>query len=228
MLQMLLMMLQECLFFLGYVTGKSEFPQPLSRAEETEYIQRMEAGDENARQELITHNLRLVSHIARKYQVPGYGQDDLISIGVIGLIKAVNSFKAAAGTSLGTYAARCIENEILMTLRASRKRMGDVSLSDPIGTDGEGNEITFMDILGTEQDELEETVIRRVTLEKVHRVLALLPGRERMVLEMRYGLADGKMHPQHEVASMLGISRSYVSRVEKHAVELLREALEKL
>ena len=227
MLQMLLMMLQECLFFLGYVTGKSEFPQPLSRTEETEYIQRMEAGDENARQELITHNLRLVSHIARKYQVPGYGQDDLISIGVIGLIKAVNSFKAAAGTSLGTYAARCIENEILMTLRASRKRMGDVSLSDPIGTDGEGNEITFMDILGTEQDELEETVIRRVTLEKVHRVLALLPGRERMVLEMRYGLADGKMHPQHEVASMLGISRSYVSRVEKHAVELLREALEK-
>ena len=212
MLQMLLMMLQECLFFLGYVTGKSEFPQPLSRAEETEYIQRMEAGDENARQELITHNLRLVSHIARKYQVPGYGQDDLISIGVIGLIKAVNSFKAAAGTSLGTYAARCIENEILMTLRASRKRMGDVSLSDPIGTDGEGNEITFMDILGTEQDELEETVIRRVILEKVHRVLALLPGRERMVLEMRYGLADGKMHPQHEVASMLGISRSYVSR----------------
>lgn len=227
MLQMLLMMLQECLFFLGYVTGKSEFPQPLSRTEEMEYIQRMEAGDENARQELITHNLRLVSHIARKYQVPGYGQDDLISIGVIGLIKAVNSFKAAAGTSLGTYAARCIENEILMTLRASRKRMGDVSLSDPIGTDGEGNEITFMDILGTEQDELEETVIRRVTLEKVHRVLALLPGRERMVLEMRYGLADGKMHPQHEVASMLGISRSYVSRVEKHAVELLREALEK-
>ena len=210
MLQMLFMMLQECLFFLGYVTGKSEFPQPLSRAEEADYIQRMEEGDENARQELITHNLRLVSHIARKYQVPGYGQDDLISIGVIGLIKAVNSFKATAGTSLGTYAARCIENEILMTLRASRKRRGDVSLSDPIGTDGEGNDITFMDILGTDQDELEETVIRRVTLEKVHRVLMRLPSRERMVLEMRYGLADGKMHPQHEIASMLGISRSYV------------------
>lgn len=114
-----------------------------------------------------------------------------------------------------------------MTLRASRKRKGDVSLSDPIGTDGEGNDITFMDILGTDQDELEETVIRRVTLEKVHRVLALLPSRERMVLELRYGLTDGKMHPQHEIASMLGISRSYVSRVEKHAVELLREALEK-
>ncbi len=227
MLQMLFMMLQECLFFLGYVTGKSEFPQPLSRAEEAECIRRMEQGDEDARQQLITHNLRLVSHIARKYQVPGYGQDDLISIGVIGLIKAVSSFKASAGTSLGTYAARCIENEILMTLRASRKRKGDVSLSDPIGTDGEGNDITFMDILGTDQDELEETVIRRVTLEKVHRVLALLPSRERMVLELRYGLTDGKMHPQHEIAAMLGISRSYVSRVEKHAVELLREALEK-
>lgn len=210
MLQVLFMMLQECLFFLGYVTGKSEFPQPLSREEEAAYIQRMENGDENARQELITHNLRLVSHIAHKYQVPGYGQDDLISIGVIGLIKAVNSYKSTAGTALGTYAARCVENEILMTLRASRKRKGDVSLSDPIGTDGEGNDITFMDILGTEQDELEEMVIRRVTLEKVHRVLEMLPARERMVLEMRYGLADGKMHPQHEVASMLGISRSYV------------------
>ncbi|MBQ7866501.1 MAG: sigma-70 family RNA polymerase sigma factor, partial [Clostridia bacterium] len=134
---------------------------------------------------------------------------------------------ASAGTSLGTYAARCIENEILMTLRASRKRKGDMSLSDPIGTDGEGNDITFMDILGTDQDELEETVIRRVTLGKVYRMLALLPSRERMVLELRYGLTDGKMHPQHEIAAMLGISRSYVSRVEKHAVELLREALEK-
>ena len=209
---MLFMMLQECLFFLGYVTGKSEFPPALTRAEEESCIRRMEAGDAGAREELITHNLRLVSHIARKYQVPGYGQDDLISIGVIGLIKAVNSFKSTAGTSLGTYAARCIENEILMTLRAARKRMGDVSLSESIGTDGEGNDITFMDILGTDQDELEEEVIRRVTLEKVHRVLELLPSRERMVLEMRYGLADGKMHPQHEIASMLGISRSYVWR----------------
>ena len=224
---MLWYLLQECLFFLGYVTGKSEFPVALSRGEEAAYVQRMEAGDEEARKELITHNLRLVSHIARKYQVPGYGQDDLISIGVIGLIKAVNSYKSTAGTSLGTYAARCIENEILMTLRASRKRKGDVSLSDPIGTDGEGNDITFMDILGTEQDALEETVIRKVTLEKVHRVLRLLPSRERLVLELRYGLTDGKMHPQHEIATMLGISRSYVSRVEKHAVELLREALER-
>ena len=227
MLELLSVMLQECLFFLGYVTGKSQFPKPLSRREEDEVIRRMHRGDDDARKELITRNLRLVSHIARKYQVPGYGQDDLISIGVIGLIKAVNSYKPDSGTALGTYAARCIENEILMTLRASRKRQGDVSLQDPIGTDGEGNDITFQDILGTDQDALEEEVIRRVTIDKVQRVLRLLPARERLVLELRYGLQDGQQHPQHEIAGLLGISRSYVSRVEKRAVQLLKEALDK-
>lgn len=218
-------LLQECLFFLGYITGKSEFPKQLSRAEEEALVARMAEGDEEARQALITHNLRLVSHIARKYTVPGFGPDDLISIGVIGLIKAVGSFKPASGTALGTYAARCIENEILMTLRASRKRQGDVSLQDPVGTDGEGNDVTYMDILGTDPDALEDDVIRRVTLQRVRDVLSGLPARERLVLEMRYGLADGRQHPQHEVAKVLGISRSYVSRVEKHAVALLREAI---
>lgn len=222
---MLWCLLQECLFFLGYVTGKSEFPKPLGKKEEAEVIARYAQGEEEARRLLIEHNLRLVSHIAHKYTVPGYGADDLISIGVIGLIKAVNSFKAESGVALGTYAARCIENEILMTLRASRKRQGDVSLSDPIGTDGEGNDITFMDVLGTENDALEEEVIRRVTLEKVRQVLHGLPARERLVLEMRYGLVDGRQHPQHEIAEKLGISRSYVSRVEKHAVELIKAAL---
>lgn len=226
MLELFAIMIQECLFFLGYVTGKSEFPKPLSRKEEDAAIRSMAEGDEEARKLLISHNLRLVSHIAHKYQVPGYGQDDLISIGVIGLIKAVNSYKADSGTALGTYAARCIENEILMTLRASRKRQGDVSLQDTIGTDGEGNDITFMDILGTDQDALEEEVIRKVTIDKVHRVLRKLPSRERLVLEMRYGLQDGTQHPQHEIARLLGISRSYVSRVEKHAVELLRDVLD--
>ena len=210
MLELVTLLLQESLFFLGYITGKSEFPKQLPRAEEEALIARMLEGDENARQLLITHNLRLVSHIARKYTVPGYGQDDLISIGVIGLIKAVNSYKAASGTTLGTYAARCIENEILMTLRASRKYRGDVSLQDSVGTDGEGNDITYMDILGTEPDEVDNAVIRRVTLERVQQVLTSLPARERLVLEMRYGLADGKQHPQHEVAKVLGISRSYV------------------
>ena len=217
--------LQECLFFLGYITGRSEFPKQLSRADEEALIARMAAGDDEARQLLITHNLRLVSHIARKYTVPGYGPDDLISIGVIGLIKAVGSYRADCGTSLGTYAARCIGNEILMTLRASRKWQGDVSLQDPIGTDGEGNDVTYMDVLGTEPDAVEQDVIRRVTLERVRAVLGSLPPRERLVLEMRYGLADGRQHPQHEIARLLGISRSYVSRVETRAVKLLREAI---
>lgn len=185
----------------------------------------MQQGDSQARSDLIAHNLRLVSHIARKYQVPGYGADDLISIGVIGLIKAIDSFKPDAGSSLGTYAARCIENEILMTLRASRKYQGDVSLQDSVGSDGEGNDLTYLDILGTGPEDLEEEIIRRVTLEKIRTVLASLPRRERTVLEMRYGLVDGHAHPQHEVAQVLGISRSYVSRVEKHAIQLLREAL---
>ena len=221
----LTMLLQECLFILGYITGRSEFPKQLPRAEEEALVQRMTGGDDTARQLLITHNLRLVSHIARKYTVPGYGPDDLISIGVIGLIKAVGSFKPHSGTALGTYAARCIENEILMTLRASRKRQGDVSLQDPVGTDGEGNDVTYMDILGTDPGALEDDVIRRLTLQRVHAVLSSLPARERLVLEMRYGLTDGTQHPQHEVAKVLGISRSYVSRVEKKAVALLREAV---
>ncbi len=140
----------------------------------------MDAGDHNARQELITHNLRLVSHIARKYQIPGYGADDLISIGVIGLIKAVDSFKSASGTPLGTYAARCIENEILMTLRASRKRRGDVSLSDPVGSDGEGNDITYQDILGTDADELEKHGHPpRDSGKKYSRYCTVSPARER-------------------------------------------------
>ena len=128
---------------------------------------------------------------------------------------------------LATYASRCIENEILMTLRASRKRRGDVSLSDPVGSDGEGNDITYQDILGTDADELENTVIRRVTAEKVQQVLHRLPARERFVLELRYGLTDGRQHPQHEIARRLGISRSYVSRVEKKAVALLRDEIER-
>ena len=226
MLELLALMVKECLFFLGYITGQSQFPQPLSRADEQALVNQMAQGDAAARDRLIEHNLRLVSHIARKYTVPGYGADDLISIGVIGLIKAVNSYKPSSGTALGTYAARCIENEILMTLRASRKRKGDVSLSEPLGTDGEGNDITYQDVLGSSEDSLEDEVIRRVTLERVRGVLDRLPARERLVLELRYGLLDGRQHPQHEIADRLGISRSYVSRVEKRAVELLRDAIE--
>jgi len=159
--------------------------------------------------------------------VPGYDQDDLISIGTVGLIKGVNTFKPGSGTQLSTYCARCIENEILMCLRASQKRRGEVSLQDPIGTDSEGNEITLIDVLGTDADEVHGQVERRVSLQSVRRLVnTSLRRRERTVIEMRYGLLDGKCYAQQEVADKLGISRSYVSRIEKKAMEQLKMAFE--
>lgn len=227
MLSFLMWLLRDALFFFGMVSGRGSFPKPLSRQEEAQTIAAMAAGDADARLRLIEHNLRLVSHIARKYTVPGYSQEDLVSVGILGLMKAVDTFKPETGSQLATYAARCIENEILMLLRASKKRRGDVSLSDPIGTDGEGNDISFMDILGTPPGQVEEQVAQRLDLAKVKALVRTLPRKERLVIEMRYGLLDGAAHPQHEVAALLGISRSYVSRLEKKALALLREGMEK-
>ena len=221
----LIWLVQDCLFLLGYLSGQNSFKKPLSRQEEQDALLAMREGDDDARQRLIEHNMRLVVHIARKYKVPGCTFDDLISIGSIGLIKAVRSYKPDAGTSLSTYAARCIENEVLMSLRQSRKQQNDVSLNEPLGTDGDGNAISFDDILGTAPDVVESEVRKRLTLKRVNEALPRLPKRERMVLSLRYGLIDGKVHPQHEIAELLGISRSYVSRVEKHGVELLRDAV---
>jgi len=217
--------IKDCLFLLGYISGRQSFQKPLSALEEREALSRMKEGDEDARQMLIEHNMRLIVHIARKYKVPGCTFDDLISIGAVGLIKAVRSYDPDAGTSLSTYAARCIENEILMSLRQSRKQQCDVSLDEPLGTDGDGNTVSFSDLLGTPPDLVEEEVRRRVTLDMVRKALPTLPKRERMVLTLRYGLKDGVVHPQHEIANMLDISRSYVSRVEKHAIELIRDKL---
>ena len=225
--QLVLFFLQDALFMLGYLARGSAFPQPLSREEEQKLIERMESGDAQAREKLIEHNLRLCAHIARKYTVPGYEQDDLISIGTVGLIKGVSSFKPGTGTQLSTYCARCIENEILMCLRASQKRKGDISLHEPIGTDAEGNEMTLIDILGTDEDEVHGQVERRVSLESVRKlVTSCLHGREKTVIEMRYGLADGKVYAQQEVAKKLGVSRSYVSRIEKKAMQRLKDAFE--
>ena len=217
--------IKDCLFLLGYISGRQSFSKPLSAEEERAALLRMREGDENARQMLIEHNMRLIVHIARKYKVPGCTFDDLISIGAIGLIKAVRSYDMEAGTSLSTYAARCIENEILMSLRQSRKQQSDISLDEPLGSDSEGNSVSFADLLGTPPDLVEEEVRRRITLDMVKKVLPTLPERERLVLSMRYGIPDGVIHPQHEIAKELGISRSYVSRVEKHAIELIRDKL---
>lgn len=202
--------IKDCLFLLGYISGRQNFRKPLSAEEETKALEAMEQGDEEARQKLIEHNMRLIVHIARKYKVPGCTFDDLISIGAIGLIKAVGSYKREAGTSLSTYAARCIENEILMCLRQSRKQQADISLNEPLGLDHDGNAISFADLLGTSPDLVENEVRRRITLDGVRKHLPKLPERERWVLSMRYGLKDGTMHPQHEIAKALGISRSYV------------------
>ena len=206
-----LLLLQDALFLLGYLARGTAFPKPLSREEEARMIERMQAGDGEARASLIEHNLRLAAHIARKYTVPGYDADDLISIGTVGLIKGVNTYKPESGTQLSTYCARCIENEILMCLRASQKRRGDVSLQEPIGVDREGNEITLIDVLGTDGGEVHGEVERRISLQSVR---------------VRYGLMDGKTYAQQEVADKLGISRSYVSRIEKKALERLKHAFE--
>lgn len=226
MLTALALLFKDLLFFFGVVQGRGGFPRPLSPKEEKEALLALQRGDEDARRRLIEHNLRLVSHVVRKYRVPGFTQDDLVSVGTLGLIKAVNTFKVDSGTQLATYAARCIENEVLMLLRSSKKRAADVSLTDPIGTDGEGNDISFLDILGTPSDCVEEEVISRVTMQKALELMKKLPRRERVVLAMRFGLLDGRAHPQHEVARVLNISRSYVSRLEKHAIERLREGFE--
>lgn len=219
--------LQDALFLLGYLAQGNVFPKPLARSEEAELLERMAKGDGEAREKLITHNLRLCAHIARKYSVPGCDQDDLISIGTVGLIKGVNTFRPGSGTQLSTYCARCIENEILMCLRTSQKRKGEVSLQDSIGMDNEGNEITLSDVLGTDGTEVHGEVERRISLGRVRRLVdTRLRGRERMVLRMRYGMEDGRVYAQQEIAEKLGISRSYVSRIEKKAMEQLKVAFE--
>ena len=225
MLGFLWCLIRDALLLLGHLSGGGSFPKPLSRQEEAQALAAMQAGDETARARLIEHNLRLVAHVVRKYTVPGLTQDDLVSVGTLGLIKAVNTYKSDAKTPLSTYAARCIENEVLMQLRAAKKRRNDVSLTDPIGMDGEGNDISFQDILGTPGDMVEDAAIRRMNMQQVRSALKKLPQRERAELEMRYGLLGGRPLLQHEVASKMGISRSYISRIETHAIALIRDEI---
>ena len=225
MLDLLLLALSRWYFLLSYTSGRNAFPQKLPPEEEKACIEHMLQGDEAARQTLIEHNLRLVAHVAKKYQCAGLESDDLISIGTVGLIKAVRTFSPRSGTTLATYAARCIENEILMVLRASRKQRREVSLQEPVGTDKEGNEISLLEILGTERGEVEREVERRLSAERLRRLIRkTLEPREIVVLEMRYGLGGGPPRAQREVAKVLGISRSYVSRIEKRALEKLAQA----
>ncbi len=215
-------------FLLSYVSNNAgTFPKPLSAKEETEYLSKLAEGDEEAKNKLIEHNLRLVAHVAKKYtQSPGADADDMISIGTIGLIKAISSFKPGKNARLATYAARCIENEILMFLRSSKKITQEVSLNECLGHDTDGNEITFMDILTAEEEDVAARADLNTDTKKLYRYLdACLTAREKEIIILRYGLAGAPV-TQKKIASRLGISRSYVSRIEKKALSKLGESFQ--
>ncbi len=222
LLELLSAISTNILYFLLHIEGASSFPKPLSAKAEREALEAYWAGDESARDRLVEHNLRLVAHIIKKYYASYSDQDDLISIGTIGLIKAIGSFDGKKGTRLATYAARCIENEILMYFRSRRKSAQDISMNDPIDADPEGNPLTLSEILYTD-DTIADDLDRKVQAEKVRRfVRELTDARAREIIVRRYGLDGEEPETQREVAARLHISRSYVSRIEKRALETLR------
>ncbi len=205
---------------LHYINGPDLLPPPLSPEEEQRVFRRLEEKDPWARQQLITHNLRLVVYIAKKFDSTGINLEDLISIGTIGLIKAVNTFVPAKGIKLATYGSRCIENEILMFLRKNQNRRRELSLEEPLNSDGEGSELLLSDLLGTEGDTVSRGVEQEAEQRMVRRAVAALGERERQIMELRFGLDSRREHTQKEVAELMGISQSYISRLEK---KILRE-----
>ena len=214
------------LFLTGYVTNSNTFPMPLDETEERMYLKKFKEGDKTAKSILIERNLRLVAHIVKKYSFPNKDVDELISIGTVGLIKAIDSFDSSKGTRLATYASRCIENEILMLFRNNKKQKNEIYLQDPIGVDKEGNEFCLMDILSSEKDCVLEKVESNLQIRALYKKLVeSLTKRESSILIMRYGLIDGKCKTQREIAVNLGISRSYVSRIEKKALKKLKKEL---
>jgi len=227
MFELFLRLIGKLVFFTGTVVNGSSYPKPLSAEEEKECLARMREGDAAAREKLITHNMRLVAHVVKKYN--GAAEtDDLISVGSIGLIKAINTFEEGKGTQLATYTARCIENEILMLLRSNKKYKNTVSLSDTVGTDKDGNELTLMDLLYEKDDEVFAKVDKSIESEKFLEFLRrTLNDREYTVLCLRYGLKGDRNYAQREVATFLKISRSYISRIETKAIEKLKAAVKK-
>ncbi|MCD8083474.1 MAG: RNA polymerase sporulation sigma factor SigK [Clostridiales bacterium] len=204
------------------------FPKPLTPGQERECLERMRNGDQEAREILIERNLRLVAHVAKKYQNTDYETEDLLSVGTIGLIKAVGTFRPERGSRLGTYAAKCIENEILMLLRAGRKFTREISLYEPIGTDKDGEAVSLVDVIEMENRETIEDMILDQDIRELHRAFgSCLKEQEQTVIRMRYGLLGTKPRTQREIAEELGISRSYVSRIEKKALGKLRQGLER-
>jgi len=203
------------------------FPKPLSTKEEAEYLRRCKEGDKEARDKLIEHNLRLVAHIVKKYNMIDKETDDLISIGTIGLIKAIDTFDDEKGIRLATYASRCIDNELLMMLRSGKRLSKEVYLYDPIGSDREGNEINLLDIIEEAEIDIVENIVLEEDIKKLYHMIGeVLTDREREIISLRYGLRNRREVTQREIANKLGISRSYVSRIEKKALKKLRECFE--
>jgi len=219
--------LKSAIFVVGYIQSSNLFPEPLSQEEEKNCLERLKNGDEEARNILIERNLRLVAHVSKKYQTTNVEQDDLISIGTIGLIKGINSFDSSKNIRLATYVARCIENEILMFLRSSKKTKSEVYLNEPIGKDKDDNEVTLIEVLETDEKTIEDEIDLKIKVKKLYEKMKdILKDREKTILELRFGLGGRKPKTQNEIASMLGISRSYVSRIETKAIGKLSREFE--
>lgn len=211
-----------------YINGPQTLPPPLSAKEESEIMAKISEGDENAREPLIVHNLRLVVYIAKKFESSGCNVEDLISIGTIGLIKGVNTFSPDRNIKLATYASRCIENEILMFLRKTTQLKNEVSIEEPLNTDWDGNELLLCDVLGSDSDAVNKNIEQEVECSLLLEAVSRLNSREAMIMELRFGLNGKKEHTQKQVADMMGISQSYISRLEKKIIAKLKRELEKV
>lgn len=223
----ILAFLQSAVFVVGYISNNQLFPEPLTQEEELMYLQKLKEGDEEARNILIERNLRLVAHVCKKYASTKVEQDDLISIGTIGLIKGINSFKPNKNVKLSTYVSRCIDNEILMHLRSVKKIGAEVSLEDTIGKDKDDNTVTLQDVLENREKNIEEEVDLKMKIKKLYeKMKEVLKDREKLIIEMRFGLDGKKPRTQNQIAKMMGISRSYVSRIETKAIGKLAKEIE--
>lgn len=218
--------IKTSIFAFGYIQSGNLFPEPLSAEEEKKFLIKMSEGDEEAKNILIERNLRLVAHVSKKYSTTNIDQDDLISIGTIGLIKAINSFDYTKNIKLATYAARCIDNEILMFIRSSKKTKAEVFLNESIGKDKDDNEISLMDVIGNDEMCVDDEIDLKLKIKELYsKMKEILKGREKTILELRFGLGGVKPQTQHEIAETLGISRSYVSRIETKAIHKLAEVI---
>ncbi len=218
--------LKTAIFVVGYISGSTLFPEPLNSEEERKALERIQQGDDEARNLLIEKNLRLVAHVCKKYANTNVDQDDLLSIGTIGLIKGINSFKPEKGARLSTYVSRCIDNEILMYLRSTKKLNSEVYLNDTIGKDKDDNVVTLEEVLENDERSIEDIVDLKMKIKKLYKKMKeVLKDRERTIIELRFGLNGEKPKTQHEIAESMGISRSYVSRIETKAIWKLSEEL---